>query len=175
MKTIKRLVCGLVGLSILIWANGVMAQPQTLKMLRIPANGFVPGHPSTTYLKYGFVLSRSSGTGSFYFPISLPSGSVIRQIELNCYENDPVGYLRLRLISASDGTETILLSAQSSHSSSIQNIKSTEISHQIDYSSNYYSLELYFSNQTTAINCFSVVIYYNTPISASYLPLLKRQ
>ena len=170
MKTIKRLVYGLVGLSIFIWANGVMAQP--LQMLRIPANGFSPTSNSASYYKNNLVLT-TSGTGNFYFPVIVPNGSVIKQIELNCYDNDASGSISLGLHETKDATQNLILGVESSNTTATQNIKSSEISHQIDYSNNAYTLSAYFSAHTTALNFFSAVIHYLPPTSSAYLPLIK--
>jgi hypothetical protein len=169
MKTIKRLVYGLVGLSIFIWANGVLAQP--VQILRIPANGFSPTSDSASYYKNIVVLSTTE-TGSFYFPVTLPNGSVIKQIELNCFDNDTPGYISLRLYETINVTFDLIASVSSSNATTVQSIKSSETTHPIDYSTYAYTLAAYFAPHTTTLNFFSAVIYYLPPTSLSYLPMI---
>ena len=171
MKTIKRLVYGLVGLSIFIWANGVMAQP--VQVLRIPASGFSPANDTASYYKNSVLLTTSE-TGSFYFPVTLPNGSVIKQIELNCFDNDTPGNISLRLYETINVTGTLIASVSSSNATTAQSIKSSEITHPIDYSTYAYALGAYFSTHTTPLNFFSAVIYYYSPTSLSYLPMITK-
>ena len=170
MRTVKRLVYGLVGLSFFIWATGVVAQP--LQILRIPANGFSPTNDSTSYYKNNMVLSTSE-TGNFYFPVTLPNGSVIKQIELNCFDNDTSGYISLRLNETINVTSNLIASVSSSNATTAQSIKSSEITHPIDYSTYAYTLGAYFAPHTTPLNFFSAVIYFLSPTSSAYLPLIK--
>lgn len=171
-----QLVCGLIGLSILLYTDGIMAQ-SNLQILRVPPTGFNPGHPTYTYVKYPYILSQtssSSGPDYFYFPVTLPNGSIIKQIELTCYDDDPTGKIKLSLVAVDGYPPNILGSIESTDSSYEQNIKSAEFTHEIDYTKYSYTLSLEFSSHTKTFNVTSAVIYYLPPSSQSYLPQITK-
>jgi hypothetical protein len=77
------------------FAGDVAAQsfsiPSTTRSLMLPAAAFVPGSSSNSYFLDASGLQNTSGAGnqvSFYAPVSVPDGAVIRGFTFRCLDND---------------------------------------------------------------------------------------
>lgn len=77
------------------FAGDVAAQsfsvPSTMRSLMLPAAAFVPGSSGNSYFLDASGVQNTSGAGnqvSFYAPVSVPDGAVIRGFTFRCLDND---------------------------------------------------------------------------------------
>ena len=178
MRIRSKVVCGLVVLVALIWANGAMGA-STTKVMSVTGLGFKPISTSQAYAAGGVCLYPGGGGYTFHYPVNLPDGSTVKQIELTFIDNDDAldSSLFLRKTETTPtntmNTTTIVEANESSSSSTlIQSEKSVEVSELIDNSKYFYHLS-WAGGPGYLVLC-GARIYYLPPTSATYLPLINK-
>jgi hypothetical protein len=178
LRNNNKLVNGLTVLIALFWTNGAMGA-STNKVMSVTGLGFKPISTSQAYAAGGICLYPEGGGYTFHYPVNLPDGSTIKQIELTYIDNDDTWDSSL-LLRKTETTQTnnmntttiVEVNEKTISSTLIQSQKSIEISELIDNSKYFYHLS-WGGGPGYLVLC-GARVYYSPPNSGTYLPLIKK-
>jgi hypothetical protein len=175
-KMQAKVVCYLIGLTILIWWNLALGQPAmqyyNVTGLDFISNCLTGGKQHTSYSCF-----RKDSCSGFSFPVNLQNGSVIKYIELFFIRHDQsmiLNYNYLDLLKIDPGvSEPGLISIQDSGPTGavVQKKKSNEMNEIVDNQNYFYKLFYYAFSQADVEFC-GARIYYYPPSGMGYLPLI---